>query len=268
MLPRCESARGAAQALRPAGGGEGQGDVGEPGAATRWLAERDLAPEDAGLREMCAAQLREQIRALLAARVEGMPAPGGALAAVNDAMARTPTASLLCWDPVRGLYRESPHPVNRIVDHASAVLAANAADLLTGADAERLAACGSPPCKRYLLRTLGGTGVRRGVGTGFGRLGLTRAAKPTEEPAGGELRAGGEPRAGGEARVLAAGTRAALRGPVWRGPARRGPARRGPARRGPARPGACGPGCGGGGSMQDLRQGWRGANPWREPAEA
>ncbi|MEU7525440.1 ABATE domain-containing protein [Saccharothrix sp. NPDC042600] len=130
--------------------------LGEPGSASRWLAAHDLAPEDAGLREMCAAQLRalrEQIRALLAARVDGMPAPAGALVAVNDALTRTPTAALLRWDPVRGLLREATHPVTRIVDHALAVLAANAADLLTGEDAERLAACGSPPCNRYLLRT-------------------------------------------------------------------------------------------------------------------
>ncbi|WP_245700613.1 CGNR zinc finger domain-containing protein [Geodermatophilus siccatus] len=35
------------------------------------------------------------------------------------------------------------------------MLAAGAADLLTGPDAERLAAFGSPPCNRYLLRTHG-----------------------------------------------------------------------------------------------------------------
>ncbi|NUT97218.1 MAG: hypothetical protein HOY78_34880 [Saccharothrix sp.] len=137
-------------------GGQHLDLLGSPDAATRWLAEHDLAPADAGLRETCAAQLRalrEQVRAVLAARVEGLPVPGGALDAVNDAMTRTPTASLLRWDPVQGLHREAPHPVTRIVDHALAVLAANAADLLTGADAERLAACGSPPCNRYLLRT-------------------------------------------------------------------------------------------------------------------
>ncbi len=37
----------------------------------------------------------------------------------------------------------------------SSWLAADAADLLTGPDAERLAACASPPCNRYLLRTHG-----------------------------------------------------------------------------------------------------------------
>jgi predicted RNA-binding Zn ribbon-like protein len=37
-------------------------------------------------------------------------------------------------------------------DGALATLAANAADLLTAPDAERLTACGSTPCNRYLLR--------------------------------------------------------------------------------------------------------------------
>ncbi|MEU4832647.1 ABATE domain-containing protein [Streptosporangium sp. NPDC023615] len=129
--------------------------LGTPAAAGRWLAERDLAPPDAGLQEMCAAQLRslrEQVRALLAARVGALPAPAGALTAVNDALTRVPAASLLCWDPARGLYRAASHPLTRIVDHALAVLAADAADLLTGPDSGRLTACTSAPCDRYLLR--------------------------------------------------------------------------------------------------------------------
>ncbi|MET9964545.1 ABATE domain-containing protein [Streptomyces sp. NPDC006356] len=129
--------------------------LGTPGAATRWLAERGLAPADAGLQEVCAARmrsLREQVRALLAARIEEQPAPSGALAAVNAALTQVPTAALLHWDPVRGLHRISPHPTDQLVDHALATLAANAADLLTGPDADRLAACPSAPCNRYLLR--------------------------------------------------------------------------------------------------------------------
>ncbi|MFB7187332.1 ABATE domain-containing protein [Streptomyces sp. NPDC056230] len=129
--------------------------LGTPGDAEQWLVDRDLAPADTGMMEMCATMLRslrEQVRALLAAHVAGLPAPAGALAAVNDALTRAPAASLLHWDPTRGLYREASHPVTQIVEHALAVLAANAADLLTGPDAERLTACGSTPCNRYLLR--------------------------------------------------------------------------------------------------------------------
>ena len=139
-------------------GGQFADLLGTPAAANRWLTERELAPADAGLQAMCAAQLRalrEQVRVLLASRIDGHPAPPAALQAVNDAMTRVPTASLLRWDEAHGLHRAPAHPTTQILDHALAVLAADAADLLTGADAQRLAACGSPPCNRYLLRTHG-----------------------------------------------------------------------------------------------------------------
>ncbi|MEV6112540.1 ABATE domain-containing protein [Streptomyces sp. NPDC052109] len=126
-----------------------------PAAAERWLVERGLAPAGAGLRETCAGRLRslrEHLRALLASRAEGRPAPADALAAVNEALSLAPAASLLHWSPERGLHRASAHPATQIVEHALAVLAADAADLLTGPDADRLTACGSAPCNRYLLR--------------------------------------------------------------------------------------------------------------------
>jgi predicted RNA-binding Zn ribbon-like protein len=129
--------------------------LGTPDATNRWLTERDLAPPDAGVREMCAAQLRsmrEHIRSLFAASVDGIPALPGALSAVNDAMSRVPTAPLLYWDEKTGPYRAAPCPTNEILDHALAALAANAADLLAGPDADNLTACESTPCIRYLLR--------------------------------------------------------------------------------------------------------------------
>jgi predicted RNA-binding Zn ribbon-like protein len=129
--------------------------LGTPAAAEHWLVERGLAPADAGVQEMCAAQLRslrEHLRSLCASRVAGLPALPGALSAVNDAMSRVPTAALLYWDEKNGPYRAAPCPTNEILAHALASLAANAADLLTGPDAERLTPCGSAPCNRYLLR--------------------------------------------------------------------------------------------------------------------
>ncbi|WP_240138635.1 CGNR zinc finger domain-containing protein [Streptomyces sp. MUM 178J] len=136
-------------------GGQFSDLLGTPASANRWLSEHGLAPADAGLREMCTAQLRslrEQVRALLASRVAGLPALPAALSAVNDALTRVPTAALLQWDEKTGPYRAAPHPTTEILDHALAALAADAADLLTGPDAERLTACGSAPCNRYLLR--------------------------------------------------------------------------------------------------------------------
>ncbi|CAM5699179.1 hypothetical protein SALBM135S_02049 [Streptomyces alboniger] len=126
-----------------------------PAQANRWMNERGLAPADAGMREMCATQLRslrEQIRSLFASRTAGLPALPAAVAAVNDAMTRVPTAPLLRWDDKSGPYRATTHPTTAIVDHALAALAADAADLLTSPEAERLTACGSTPCNRYLLR--------------------------------------------------------------------------------------------------------------------
>ncbi|WP_348541589.1 ABATE domain-containing protein [Streptomyces sp. MZ04] len=136
-------------------GGQFTDLLGTPAAANQWLFAHDLAPADAGLQEMCTAQLRalrEQIRSLLAARVDGCPPPSSALAALNEALTRAPAATLLHWDPARGLYRAASHPTTQIVEHALATLAADAADLLTGPAADRLTACGSAPCNRYLLR--------------------------------------------------------------------------------------------------------------------
>ncbi|MER6072350.1 ABATE domain-containing protein [Streptomyces sp. NPDC001817] len=129
--------------------------LGTPQSANHWLTAHGLAPADAGLRETCAAQLRslrEHLRSLIAARVEGHTPPAGALNAVNDALTRAPAAALLQWSPERGPYRATAHPATQILEHALAALAADAADLLTGPDADRLTACGSAPCNRYLLR--------------------------------------------------------------------------------------------------------------------
>jgi len=129
--------------------------LGTPEQSNQWLTERGLAPVDAGMREMCASQLRslrEQIRSLFASHASGLPAHPTAITAVNDAMTRVPTAPLLQWDDRTGPYRTIPHPTTAMVDHALATLAADAADLLTGPDAARLTACGSTPCNRFLLR--------------------------------------------------------------------------------------------------------------------
>ncbi|WP_017624019.1 CGNR zinc finger domain-containing protein [Nocardiopsis chromatogenes] len=130
--------------------------LGTPGDAARWLVERGLVPADTVLYELCASRmraLREHIRALFAARVDGAPAPAEALDAVNAALTKVPSAALLAWDSERGLHRSAAHPIDQAVDHALAALADNAAELLTSPEAERLAACGSPPCDRYLVRT-------------------------------------------------------------------------------------------------------------------
>ncbi|MFE9773652.1 ABATE domain-containing protein [Streptomyces sp. NPDC005931] len=130
----------------------------DPGSAMKWLAAHALTAPDVRLYEVCAHRmrtLRGHVRALFAARVDGATPPEGSLRAVNEALTSVPTAPLLAWDEDRGPRRVLAHPTDRAVNHALATLAADAADLLTGPDADLLAACGSAPCDRFLLRTHG-----------------------------------------------------------------------------------------------------------------
>ncbi|GAA2424729.1 hypothetical protein GCM10010421_09130 [Streptomyces glaucus] len=129
-----------------------------PESAMRWLAAHDLTAPDVQLYEVCAQRmrtLRGHIRALFAARVHSTTPPAESLRAVNEALTAVPTAPLLAWDGAQGPRRIQAHPTDRAVNHALATLAADAADLLTGPDAGILAACGSAPCDRFLLRTHG-----------------------------------------------------------------------------------------------------------------
>ncbi|MGW7287884.1 ABATE domain-containing protein [Streptomyces sp. NPDC054847] len=132
--------------------------LGAPKSAMRWLAAHDLTTPDVRLYEVCAQRmrtLRGHVRALFAARVDGATPPEESLRAVNEALTAVPTAPLLTWDDAQGLRRVQAHPTDQAVNHALATLAADAADLLTGPDAGLLAACGSAPCDRFLLRTHG-----------------------------------------------------------------------------------------------------------------
>jgi predicted RNA-binding Zn ribbon-like protein len=129
-----------------------------PESAMRWLAAHDLTTPDVQLYEVCAQRmrtLRGHIRTLFAARVDTTTPPEESLRAVNEALTAVPTAPLLAWDGARGLRRIQAHPTDQAVSHALATLAADAADLLTGSDADILASCGSAPCDRFLLRTHG-----------------------------------------------------------------------------------------------------------------
>jgi predicted RNA-binding Zn ribbon-like protein len=129
-----------------------------PESAMRWLAAHDLTTPNVQLYEVCAQRmrtLRDHIRALFAARVDTTTPPEESLRAVNEALTAVPTAPLLAWDGAQGLRRVQAHPTDQAVNHALATLAADAADLLTGPDADILAACGSTPCDRFLLRTHG-----------------------------------------------------------------------------------------------------------------
>lgn len=129
-----------------------------PESAMRWLAAHDLTAPDVKLYEVCTQRtraLRSHVRALFRARVDGSAPPEQSLRALNEALTAVPTAPLLAWDGAQGPRRVQAHPTDQAVSHALATLAADAADLLTSQDAGLIAACGSAPCDRFLLRTHG-----------------------------------------------------------------------------------------------------------------
>lgn len=137
-------------------GAEPVDSLATPAEATRWLAEHDLAPAGVELQQYCSAllmDLRHHVRGLFGAVVDGTEPPAVALRAVNDALVRTPTAALLGWDPQAGWQRVAPHPTTQIVEHALASLAVDVAELVTGPEADRLAACEAAPCNRFFVRT-------------------------------------------------------------------------------------------------------------------
>jgi hypothetical protein len=160
--------------------------LGTPDGANAWLTDRDLAPRAFGMREQCAAQLRalrEQLRALVAAHVDELPPPDSALAAVNDAMTRVPTASLLRWDAERGLRREASHPVTQALDHALAALAVDAADLLTGPmPTSSRPAAPRPASATCSAPTAAGSGAPCAAATGCAQHAPTRDARPAAAP--------------------------------------------------------------------------------------
>jgi predicted RNA-binding Zn ribbon-like protein len=137
-------------------GGRSTDALCSPADATRWLVERDLAPTDAQLWDICVARLQDlrgHARALLAACSTDAAPPEPAIRAVNEALTNVPTALQLRWNKDQGLHRSAQHPATQVVEHAMAALAADLADLLAGPDAELLAACSAAPCNRYMLRT-------------------------------------------------------------------------------------------------------------------
>lgn len=137
-------------------GGHQGDELDSPAAATRWLIERDLVPESTELLEYCQSRLaglRAALRSLFSAQVEGIAPEEGALDAVNRALIRVPSAPLLRYDADRGLHRVPGHPVTRLVEHAMAQIAEDAAALLTGESAAAVARCAATPCDRFLLRT-------------------------------------------------------------------------------------------------------------------
>lgn len=137
-------------------GGHRADELGSPGEATDWLLGHGLVPERTALLAHCQNQLtglREDLRAVFVAHVEGNVPDHRALDGVNRALTTVPSAPLLRHEPHRGLHRAPEHPVTQLVEHAMAQIAEDAAALLTGGSAGLIAHCAAMPCSRFMLRT-------------------------------------------------------------------------------------------------------------------
>lgn len=136
--------------------GQRADELDSPESATAWLITHDLAPKGTGLLAYCQLQLsdlRGHLREVLMSHTQGVAPDPGALDRLNRAMTAVPSAALLRYDAHEGLSRVASHPVTQLVDHAMAQIAEDAAALLTGPDAPRVARCASAPCDRFMVRT-------------------------------------------------------------------------------------------------------------------
>ncbi|MFE3773968.1 ABATE domain-containing protein [Streptomyces sp. NPDC057579] len=108
-------------------------------------------------------ELRAAVRSLFARAVRpGPPSPADAhrllpedqaLARLNAAAARVPTAPRLLWEPdAPPVLRDLPLGSPPAADRLTAALARAALAFLAGPDRERLRACPAPRCVRYFVK--------------------------------------------------------------------------------------------------------------------
>lgn len=137
-------------------GGQRVDELDSPESATAWLIRHDLAPKGTGLLAYCQLQLtdlRRNLRAVLTSHTEGMAPDLACLEGINQALTAVPSAALLRYEPDEGLRRVASHPLTQLVAHAMAQIAEDAAALLTGPEAHRIARCAAEPCDRFMVRT-------------------------------------------------------------------------------------------------------------------
>lgn len=133
-------------------GGQRVDELDSPEKATAWLVTQELVPEGTGLLEYCQLQLtdlRGHLRDVLDSQTKGVAPDSLSLDGINHALTAVPNAAPLRYDPAEGLSRIPIHPLTQLVDHALANITEDAASLLTGPDAHRIAQCASTPCDRF-----------------------------------------------------------------------------------------------------------------------
>jgi predicted RNA-binding Zn ribbon-like protein len=127
-----------------------------------WLAWRSLVARDAALPGAVAAPtdadlaaahaLRDAVRELLIAAIDGRSPAPSAVTAVNDASALAPAADRLRWDSASGPVRMRSAVGAGEVERALATLAEDAIGLVCGDRRGDLIACEAPGCIRLLLK--------------------------------------------------------------------------------------------------------------------
>lgn len=151
------AAHHASLALVNSVGERGRGDdLATPESLRDWLLARDLIDEGAVLHEYCRGRmvgLRESLRELFAAHVDAVAPSPDAVQALNDALTSAPGALLLHFEPTAGFSRRADHAVTQVVERIMALIADDAAALLTGDAASVLARCEAERCGRFFLRT-------------------------------------------------------------------------------------------------------------------
>jgi predicted RNA-binding Zn ribbon-like protein len=139
---------------RRAPGGDAVDELASPDALRAWLAGHGL-PTSARIDRAGPAtmrELRDAVRELLVARIDGRLPDPAAVQAVNSASAAASTVFRLEWT--------DPAAPREVLDRrgaagaamAAALLAADAIDLVTGPDHADLRACAAPGCLRLLLK--------------------------------------------------------------------------------------------------------------------
>ncbi|MGW1805951.1 ABATE domain-containing protein [Streptomyces sp. NPDC002078] len=126
-------------------------------AAHLWLVRHELLPDRVvinGRQSGRLRTLREGLRALFEARAAAALPPADALDTLNAALAVAPATPRLAWT-ADGPHRADLPDTGNPAAAALSLLAEDAADLLTGADAGQLTECAAQGCARWFLRSHG-----------------------------------------------------------------------------------------------------------------
>jgi len=126
-------------------------------AAHLWLVRHELLPDRVvinGRQSGRLRTLREGLRALFEARAAAALPPADALDTLNAALAAAPATPRLAWT-ADGPHRADLPDTGNPAAAALSLLAEDAADLLTGADAGQLTECAAQGCARWFLRSHG-----------------------------------------------------------------------------------------------------------------